>query len=249
MKVKCIASLCAALFFAPFPSVAQETLRLNVLEEFGTVSLARPALGCFDPVAALRFDDDAKSGALSGATEQAFAVGSCLALDSGTSLSRAQRAEVEDQRFIRGTLAGDGIVYVPEWGAALEGADDGYNSARAAVAEPMFAAAQALEDRIEATRQCAADTEALNARIADYNDRVAARGDSAEAPTTGSRLAGGGGAAPTLRIFLSTEKNRELRREGLSLKEEADSLERRCAAYREDFQLDRDYLAYHGIGA
>lgn len=249
MNVKYFALACAACGLALSPSVAQQTLRLNVLDEYGRISLAKPALACFDPVAALRFDSDVKAGAVSNETEQAFAVGSCLTLESGTQLVDAERAMVEDQIFVRGTVAGEVMAYIPEWAASLDGADDGYDADRAEIANSVFDVAQELQDRIETTKKCAADKKDLNKRIGDHNERVAAQADSEEAPIPGSRIAGSGGAAPATQIFLPSPKHRELLRQARALEEEAVSLTERCAAYRDYPALDRDYIAYYGVGS
>ncbi len=228
---------------------AQQTLRLSVVDDFGAVSLAKPALVCFDPLAALDLEQDARRGSVGRATQEAFAVGSCLALDEGAPLADAQLVSIEDQAFVRGTLDDGVSVYIPLWGASLDGVEGGYDADRVAVAAPMFAAAAALKGDIDERRKCASETQALNKRIEDYNRRASAFSLEGEEPVTGSRIAGGAsGTAPTLQIFLPSTENRELKREGDALKQEAGALDKRCREYRDDLTLDRDYLAYYGLG-
>ena len=244
-----LASLAALISLTLPQAWAQQTLKLDVQKEYGDVALAEQAIGCFDPLAALKLDTDVIAGEISDMTENAFSVGSCIALDNGKSLKSAQYVTLQNQRFVRARLTGDVMVYIPEWSAALEGAEDRYDAQRAAVAAPMVQVADALETEINAAQECADATSELNDRIAEYNERVAERTDKDE-PVTGSRLASAGqSTTPTRKIVLADNRYEDLRREGRRLQQEAEAIQNRCEDVDVGRKLDRDYMTYLGVGA
>jgi len=64
--------LAASLGSVTAPATAQQELQLRVLNDLGAAALEQDGYGCFDPLAALFFDEDIMSGGISGATRQFF---------------------------------------------------------------------------------------------------------------------------------------------------------------------------------
>jgi len=221
---------------------AQMRLRLNVVDAIGPATLDQDGYGCFDPLAALRFDADIAAGGVSRETRNAFAVGSCVVLPEGLELIGAARVSLEDQMFVRGDITDSGVaVYIPDWSASVAGADDGYNSALVALSASVDKTASDLRNKIVDYRQCERDGVALEAHIVDYNERAEAA-DPRRAPT-GSRFSNSG-AAPVFQIVMPDEEYRALFLEAEALQAEVDAFWAECAAYRNKITLDKDYLAF-----
>jgi len=240
--------LSAGLGSVMAPATAQQELQLRVLNDLGAVSLEQDGYGCFDPLAALFFDEDIVSGRVSGATHQFFEVGSCVALQQGVTLANAQRISLEGQTIIRGAFSAVGVtVYILDWSAALGDANSGYDLDRVAIAAPLDAIAADLRARVDAQELCLQDGEALDARIADYNMRAAVLSPDREDATTGSRLIRGVGAVPVFSIVLADERHRALREEALALQDAVAIYMERCPS-RDSITLDQDYMAYYRAG-
>ena len=238
-----VAFLIAALVAALTPAAAQEQLRAFILDRIGPTSLDRDGYGCFDPLAALRFDEDVIGGEIRGATEDAFAVGACVVLESNTTLEGAQRISIKNQTFVRGAVAGGNLTaYLPDWSASLAGVAGGYDEALMGIAAPMRQVATALHARVAAYQECSRDGEELESRIADYNERAEAIDPKSK--STGSRLVGGGGAAPVYQVILPDERFRELFEEAQALQAQVETHEQQCADFRDGVTLDMDYLDF-----
>ncbi|WDI32278.1 hypothetical protein PUV54_03615 [Hyphococcus flavus] len=226
---------------------AQQTLSVETVDNYGNVTLQQNALGCFDPVAALQLDKDGTDGNVSNATRRAFGVGTCVALDSGVTLSGAQKLNIEGQTLVRGAVA-NMDVYLPEWSAAMGASGSGSSAARAAT-NSLRGDAMNFRQKVAEMDACDQEAQSLNTRIADYNDRAAKfSNDSEETMTTGSRLAGGG-SAPIIRIRLPDKERQTLYAEGLNLSDDVADHNNRCDVYRDGFQLDKDYMAFYRAGA
>lgn len=224
------------------PGAAQLRLRLNVVDALGAATLDQGGYGCFDPLAALRFDADVTAGRVSDETRDAFAVGSCVVLPEGLELIGAARVSLEDQIFVRGDIVDSGVTaYIPDWSASVAGADDGYNSTLVAQSAAVDETAADLLAMIVEYRQCERAGAALEAQIINYNERAEAA-DPRRAPT-GSRFSNSG-AAPVFQIVMPDEEYRALFFEAEALQAEVNAFWAECAAYRKNITLDKDYLAF-----
>ncbi len=243
VKNKSVAYLVAALVAVFNPAAAQEQLRVFILDRIGTATLDGDGYGCFDPLAALRFDADISEGYVSDATRDAFDVGSCVLLARGSAIDGAQRITIKNQVFLRGAVANGFVTaYMPDWSASLSGGADGYDEARMNIASSLQQTAADLRDRVAIYNQCLRDSQALEQRIADYNERAVAI-DPKQA-VTGSRLVRGGGAAPVFQVILPDERFRELFEEAQNLQAAVDAHDQQCAQFRDGITLDQDYLMY-----
>lgn len=243
VKHKFVAYLGAVLVAAISPASAQEQLRVYILDRIGTTSLDRDGYGCFDPLAALRLDSDVVDGFVGNDTRDNFGVGSCAELLSGTSVDGAQRITIKNQTFLRGAVAGGNVtVYMPNWSAALASATDGYNETHMNTANPVQQIAADLRVRVAAYQQCLRESEELEQRIVDYNERAEAI--DPKRAVTGSRLVRGGGASPVFQIILPDEEFRELFAEAQNLQADIDAHNQRCAEFQDGITLDQDYLAF-----
>ncbi|NOX95234.1 MAG: hypothetical protein GXP04_09130 [Alphaproteobacteria bacterium] len=240
--------LAAGLGSVTAPATAQQELQLRVLNDLGAAALEQDGYGCFDPLAALFFDEDIMSGGISGATRQFFEVGSCVTLQQGVTLVNAQRISLEGQAIVRGAFSGVGVtVYIPDWSAALGDAHSGYDMGRVSLAAPLNAISADLRARVDAHELCLQDGEALEARIAEYNVRAAALSPDREGATTGSRLIRGVGAVPVFSIVLADERHRALHEEAMSLQDAVAAYMERCSN-RDSITLDQDYMAFYRAG-
>ncbi len=239
------ALLIAAAVAAPVSAPAQQQLRVFILDRIGPTELDRDGYGCFDPLAALRFDEDVTGGEVSATTENAFAVGSCVILESGSALEGAQRISIKNQTFVRGAVAGGAITaYLPNWSASLTDVDGGYDETRMNVALPVMQVATALRAHVADYERCLSEGDALETRILDFNDRAAQTDSDRDKDSTGSRIVRGGGVAPVFKIYMPHERNRALRVEALQLQQDVDSYWERCESFSEPMTLDKDYLEF-----
>lgn len=240
-----VAFLIVAFVATLTPASAQEQLRVFILDRIGPATLDRDGYGCFDPVAALRFDEDVIAGEISSATEDAFAVGACVVLESGAPIEGAQRVSIKNRVIVRGAVAdGNVTAYLPDWSASLAGVENGYDDARMSVAAPVQQIAAALHMRVAAFQQCYDEGAALETRIANYNERAEEADPDQSEVVTGSRLVRDGGAFPVFKVYLPNEKFRALREEALQLQQDIEEYWARCEEYREPITLDKDYLTF-----
>ena len=181
---------------------AQQRLRMNVQDVIGSTTLEQAGYGCFDPLAALHFDNAVLASEVSEATHEAFSVGSCVAMPANVHLIGVTRISLEGQTFVRGDIADTGITtYLPDWSAALAGADDGYDLEKMELASPVNETAEKLRERVAAFQICATDSEALEERILAFNERAQAA-NPRKKRSSGSRLGDGGDSMPVFQVIL-----------------------------------------------
>ena len=218
---------------------AQETLSVDVLEQYETLQLTRDSVGCFDVLAALRLQSELAGGAITDETRQAFSSGACIVASPGLSLVNAQKVSINAASLIRGEIPGAGVtVYIP---AELKDVSVGETAAA-----PLATIAADLKRRVGEMQRCSGERDALDTRIDAFNARVEAvlAQEAEEKVTTGSRLKGNKAAAVST-VALADPEVEALRQESLALQSEATAHKDRCGEYEAGITLDQDYMPYY----
>lgn len=216
-------------------AAAQQALTVDVIDELGDQVLQHDAIGCFDVLAAIRLQKEQRSGAYSEATRQAFSSGSCVVAASGLSFAGAQSIEIEGASLVRGMEQRANVtLYFPK--------DFFYGAG----APALTAIADTLRTEVAEREECASNRDDLDARIVDFNARVDAylAVQSEDTVETGSRLKENDSVTVTS-VRLADGAGRALRDESVTLKNEAEAHEQRCAAYRDGLVLDQDYMPFY----
>lgn len=220
---------------------AQQTVTVNILEEYETLNIQRGSVGCFDVLAAVRLQAELRDGAFTEPTRQAFSYGACVVSSQGLSLANAQQVEIENAIFVRGEMPDVGAtLYIP-----AELVDVSISETAAA---PLVVIADQLRLRVGELQLCSRERDALDAKIDAFNARVEAvlAREPDEELATGSRLKG----TKTLTITaveLADEEKEALRQESFALQDEASAHKERCGAYEAGIALDEDYMAYYRL--
>lgn len=220
---------------------AQQTVTVNILEEFETLNIQNGSVGCFDVLAAVRLQAEFAAGAFTEPTRQAFSYGACVVSSQGLSLANAQRVEIENAIFVRGDIPVVGAtVYIP-----AELVDVSVSDTAAA---PLAVIADGLRLRVGELQHCSRERDALDAKIDTFNARVAAvlAKKRDEDLGTGSRL-GDTNTVSITAVELADEEKKTLRQESFALQDEANAHKERCGAYESGIALDQDYMAYYRL--
>ncbi len=236
-KAASVAAIVSVMFGAT--ASAQQTLSVDVLENYGSHALQSNAAGCFDVLAAIRLHTELEGRAFTDPTKQAFSSGTCIVAARSIDLANAQKVEIGGAVLIRGDVPDANVtVYFPVELLNVNSSDTAMSSLTAIAAD--------LRRRVGEMERCSQDRDVLDEKIVDFNARVeAALAEVADGElATGSRLKNNSSTTVTS-IELADTAADAFREESVELQTASDAHKERCGAYEGGIVLDQDYMPFY----